>query len=411
MHLLYILLILLLVTRIGAEIAVRLKQPALVGELLAGVFLGMLLVVAPDSAQFIADLDSDKTFLAVLDLAVFFLMLLAGIEMRPGDLARASGKAIPVAIAGMLIPLALGFALGWWWLPDSDWRFAQSLFIGVALAITAVPVAVKVLLDLGQLQSKVGQVIVAAAVMDDILSLVLLAVLTSVISSGENLTAVSLGLIGLKIVGFFAVAWAVGRFVLPAVGGYLRKLVSDQSELSLLLIFALALSVLAEVLGMHFLIGSFAAGVLFTRNVAGEETHDQLKSQTEAITLGFLAPVFFASIGIHLDIAAILEAPMFLLILLLAAFVGKFLGSGLAARASGFSTRESVAIGSAMNARGAVEIIIADIALRAGLFSKPEPTPPAIDYLFSAIVIMAIVTTLTSPVALRMLLPGKKSAG
>jgi Kef-type K+ transport system membrane component KefB len=171
----------------------------------------------------------------------------------------------------------------------------------------------------------------------------------------------------------------------------------------------LGFSVLAEALGMHFLIGAFASGVLFSRNVVGEKTHHKLETYTEAITVGLLAPVFFASIGMHLKLSAVTEAPVFLLCLLLAATAGKFLGSGLTARLTGFTTSQSLAIGSAMNARGAVEIIIADIALRAGLFEHPSPTPPAIEYLFSAIVIMAIVTTLISPLALRALLPGGKS--
>lgn len=408
MHLLYILLILLLVTRFGAEIAVRLRQPALVGELLAGVLLGLSIVAAPDSAEAIAELDSDKTFQAVLDLAVFFLMLLAGIEMRPKDLARASGKATPIALAGMVLPLALGFLLGWWWLPESEWRLGQSLFIGVALAVTAVPVAVKVLMDLDRLQTPVGQVIVAAAVIDDLLSLILLAILTAIIASGESVTAASLARIMVSVAGFLALAALIGRFVLPAAGRHLRKLASEHSDMSLLIIFGLTLSVLAELLHMHFLIGAFTAGVVFTRNVAGKEAHETLETQTRAITLGFLAPVFFASIGIHLDITAIVEAPLFLLALLAAAFVGKLAGAGLTARMVGFGKRDATAIGAAMNARGAVEIIIADIALRAGLFDKPEPTPPAIDYLFSAIVIMAIVTTLVSPIALRRLLHGKE---
>ena len=407
MHLLYILLILLLITRIGAEIAVRLRQPALVGELLAGVLLGLVVVAAPDSAEMIAELDTDKTFQAVLDLAVFFLMLLAGIETRPKDLAQASGRAAPVALAGMLLPLALGFALGWWWLPASEWRFAQSLFLGVALAITAVPVAVKVLMDLNRLQTPVGQVIVAAAVIDDLLSLILLAVLTAIITSGESVTPASLARILGSVAAFLALAWLIGRYLLPVIGRHLRRLASEHSDMSLLIIFALALSVLAEWLHMHFLIGAFTAGVVFTRNVAGEDAHERLQTQTRAITLGFLAPVFFASIGIHLDIDAIVETPLFLLALLAAAFAGKLAGAGLTARLVGFDRRDAMAIGAAMNARGAVEIIIADIALRAGLFDKPDPTPPAIDYLFSAIVIMAIVTTLVSPLALRRLLPAR----
>jgi len=407
-HLLYILLILLLITRIGSEIAVRFRQPALVGELLGGVLLGLLVVSTPFSAEAISGLDDDKTFQAVLDLAVFFLMLVAGIEMRPRDLAKASGQAIPVALAGMLFPLALGLALGWLWLPDSEWKPAQSLFIGVALAITAVPVAVKVLLDLGQLQSRVGQVVIAAAVIDDVLSLVLLAILTAVISSDQALSLQLLGMVALKLILFFGVAVLLSRYLLPRARLVLKRLKSEHSELSLLIIFGLALSVLAETLEMHFLIGAFTAGVLFTRNIVGKEVHERLANQTEAITLGFLAPVFFASIGIHLNLQALLNAPLFLLVLLLAATAGKLLGSGIAARLAGMSGRESFAVGAAMNARGAVEIIIADLALRAGLFDKPQPTPPAIDYLFSAIVIMAIVTTLSSPVALRRLLANRE---
>lgn len=404
MNLLYILLILLLVTRTCSEISVRLKQPALVGELLGGVLIGVAITLMPNAPDAIADLDQDQTFQAVLDLAVFFLMLLAGIEMRPQDLARATGRAIPIAIAGMVVPLGLGMLLGWWWLPASEWKMAQSLFLGVALAITAVPVAVKVLVDLGQLQSRVGQVVIAAAVMDDVFSLVLLAILTSVIASDESLSAWGILQIFMNVIIFFAIAWLVGKYLLPHAGRQIRRLATTHADFTLLIIFGLGLAVLAEALHMHFLIGAFAAGVLFTRNVVGKETHDRLESQTEALTLGFLAPVFFASIGIHLNVAAIVEIPLFLVILLLVAIVGKLAGAGIAARLAGFSSRSSLAIGSAMNARGAVEIIIADVALRAGLFSHPSPPPPAIDYLFSAIVIMAIVTTLMTPLSLRWLL-------
>lgn len=407
MDLLYILLILLLVTRACAEVAVRLKQPALLGELIGGVILGAVVAQFFDDSATIARLDSDETFQAVLDLAVFFLMLLAGVEMRPRDLARASTKAIPIAVAGMIVPLGLGFALGWWWLPASEWKFAQSLFIGVALAVTAVPVAVKVLMDMGQLQTKVGQVVIAAAVIDDVLSLALLAVLTALISSSETLTVASIGDLALNIGSFFAIAWIIGRYVLPWAGRMVSKLKLEHAEFTTLIVFGLALSVLAEMLQMHFLIGAFTAGVVFTRSAIGEDRHRRVESQTEALTVGFLAPVFFASIGMHLTTAAIVEAPFFLIALLVLATAGKLIGAGATAWLSGFDRRSALAVGAAMNARGAVEIIIADIALRAGLFSRPDPPPPAIEYLFSAIVIMAIVTTIASPLALRSLLPDR----
>lgn len=405
MHLFYILLILLLVTRLCSEVAIRLKFPPLVGELVGGILVGVVAGVAMGDGGTLANLDADRTFLAVLDLAVFFLMLLAGLEMRPKDLVGASAKAAPVAIAGMVLPLALGVALGWLWLPASDWKPAQMLFLGVALAVTAVPVAVKALLDLGQLQTPIGRVIIAAAVIDDVASLILLAILTAVLSANESVSAVLIGTIALNVSIFFAIAWASGRFLLPAMGRAVKRFNMEHAEFSLLVVYGLALAVIAELLSMHFLIGAFAAGVFFGRNVVGDDTYERLLSQTEALTLGFLAPVFFASIGMHLNVRALVEIPLFVLLLLAFATVGKLTGAGLAARAAGFATRQATAIGAAMNARGAVEIIIAGIALRAGLFDHPQPTPPVIEYLFSAIVIMAIVTTLATPFLLQRLLP------
>jgi Kef-type K+ transport system membrane component KefB len=404
MNALEIILILLVVTKAGADIAKRFGQPALVGELLGGVVLGAVAGLFPNVAGPIADVNEEATFKLLLDLAVFFLMLVAGLEMRPSDMRGASGKAVPIAIAGMLVPLGMGIFLGQWWLPESDWKFAQSLFLGVALAITAVPVAVKVLMDLQAINTPVGKTIVAAAVIDDVLSLVLLAVLTSLLSAGESVTPASIGWIVARAVLFFAVAYAAGKFLLPVLARLVRRVTIERAQFTLIVIFGLALSVFAELLHMHFLIGAFAAGLLFTEDLIGSETFDRVQSEVETLTLGFLAPVFFASIGIHLSLEAAVEIPVFVGLLLLFAIAGKFVGAGGAALAVGMNRMDALAMGSAMNARGAVEIIIADIALRAGLFSKPEPVPPSVEYMFSAVVIVAIVTTLMSPVMLRRFL-------
>ena len=411
MEILYVLLVLLLVTKLCAEVAVRAGQPALIGELVGGVLVGLGVMLLPGSESVIADIGSDETFKGILDLAVFFLMLVAGLEMRPGKLAKAAWKALPVAVVGMLLPLALGILLGWVWLPESDWKLVQSLFLGVALAITAVPVAVKVLMDLGRLESRVGQVVVAAAVLDDIFSLLLLAVLTSMISTSEAPSVASLGLIAVKTLLFIGIAGLAGRYLLPLLARWTRHVCVEYAEFTVVLLFGLGLAVLAEALGMHFLIGAFAAGVLFTRNTIDAKVYKRLRNQFEALTLGFFAPVFFASIGIHLDLTAAVEIPVFVAALLAFAIFGKLVGAGLAARLSGLDGREAVAVGAAMNARGAVEIIIADIALRAGLFAHPTPTPDEVRYLFSAVVIMAIVTTLMSPVMMRAALePGESGS-
>lgn len=404
MEIFYVLLVLLLVTKLCAEVAVRFEQPALIGELIGGVLVGLGVMLLPGSETALADIGSDETFEAILDLAVFFLMLVAGLEMRPGKLADAAKNAIPVAIVGMLLPLILGFGLGWLWLPDSEWKFIHSLFLGVAVAITAVPVAVKVLMDLGKLESRFGQVIVAAAVLDDIFSLILLAVLTPMISSAETPSAGSLALIGSKAALFLVIVWFSGRYLLPLLSRWIGYFWVEYAEFTVVLIYGLGLAVLAELLGMHFLIGAFAAGVAFTRNTMGPDTYSRLREQYEALTLGFFAPVFFASIGMHLDLTAAFEIPLFVVSLLAIGILGKLVGAGLAAYYSGLDRRESIAVGAAMNARGAVGIIIADIALRAGLFDRPSPTPDVISYMFSAVVIMAILTTLMSPLIMRSVL-------
>jgi Kef-type K+ transport system membrane component KefB len=240
--------------------------------------------------------------------------------------------------------------------------------------------------------------------MDDVISLVLLAILTAFISSSVNLTATLLATMAAQVAAFFLVAWASGRFLVPQAGRLVKKLDLEHAEFSLLIVYGLALAVLAEILQMHFLIGAFAAGVFFNRSTVGVANYKKVRSQTEALTMGFLAPVFFASIGMHLNVAAIVEIPVFLIFLLVAATAGKLFGAGLVARFSGFTSRQALAIGAAMNARGAVEIIVAGIAFRAGLFSHPDPPAPEVEYLFSAIVILAIVTTLATPIALRVLL-------
>jgi Kef-type K+ transport system membrane component KefB len=316
---------------------------------------------------------------------------------------------MPIAIVGMVVPFALGFLLGWTQIPDSDWKVSQCLFLGVALSITAVPVAAKVLMDLDLLHTRIGRVVITAAIFDDILSLVLLAALTAILENDEALSAASLTVLCASVVAFFAVVWLFGRYLLPRAGQLFRSIHLEHAGFTVPVVLGLMLAVLAEWLGMHFLIGAFAAGVLFSREIVGRRRHARVMTQIEALTLGFLAPVFFASIGIQLDLSAITEIPVFLVLLLVAATLGKLAGAGFAARFMGFSGRRSLAVGASMNARGAVEIIVAEIAAQAGLFAHPDPIPPEVAYLFSAIVIMAVVTTIGSPILLKWSLSGAGS--
>jgi Kef-type K+ transport system membrane component KefB len=404
MEILYILLVLLVSARACGEFAIRLGQPALVGEIVAGIAIGMLIRKAPHLFPVMADINSNHVFTAFTDLGIFFLMLSAGLEMQPEDLAEASASSAAIAAGGMLLPLGAGGVLGWAFLPDSEFKIAQTLFIGVAIAVTAVPVAVKVLMDFKKLDTRLGAVVVSAAVMDDIMSLVLLALLTALIRSGSLPGGMELLLIAGRILLFFALVLISGKFLLSRIAALFRMSASEEIEFSILVAAGLGFAVAAEWLSLHFLLGAFAAGLLFTRRTASAELFESVQHRVSGISTGFLAPIFFASIGLNLDVSAVGSIPLFLSLLLLAALIGKLGGAGLPAYLTGRTWRDSLAIGLCMNARGAVGLIVADIALRQGLFDHPQPVPPVVANLFSAVVLMAVATTLATPLGLRRVL-------
>ena len=393
------LLILLCVSRLFGELADRAKQPPLIGELVAGILLGVLAIQL--QTDYFKELGHDESFLALTDLGIFFLMLLGGAELRIGELSKVSGKALFIAMAGMLLPLACGFGFGWAILPDSDYKFAQSLFLGTAMSVTAVPVSIRVFMDLGRLHSPAGQTIVSAAFIDDILSLVVLAILTGILDTGKMPGTIEiLGLCG-NIVLFFVIVMAIKKFIVPKMRGIVRHFHTDEFSFSSLLIAGFALAVLAELLHLHFIVGAFTAGLFFEKEFTGPKTYAEVKGKVASLTLGFMAPIFFASIGLHLDVTAIGKMPWIVLGLLAIAFFSKIIGAGLTAWKVGHSRKDALAIGVGMSSRGAVELVIADIALRAGLFNHPDPVPPVVSSMFSAIVIMAVTTTVVAPVILK----------
>jgi len=407
--LLFLLLILLVLTRLFGELAERLGQPALVGELISGVLLGIL-AAQTDLVPLLDGIAGDEVFVAITELAVFFLMLLAGVETRSSDLVRSSRRALLVALGGMFLPLGLGMAAGWALLPDSPFRAVQAVFFGTALAITAVPVTVRILEDLGKLRTGVGQTILAAALFDDILSLLLLAVLTGYLKA-QSLSGVAILLVLGKVALFFAITLPVGWWVFPQVGRRLKNSRVAEAHLSGLLIAALAYAVLADALGLHAIVGAFVAGVFFERRVVDRDAYDRVEQQLSGLTSGFLAPVFFASIGLHVDVSAVRHAPLLLMTLIALAFFGKIVGAGLPAYWVGMSRRDAWTVGIAMSGRGTVELVIADVAMRAGLFDVPDPPPSVVRHLFSAVVVMALVTTVLTPILLRRLLRDLGSRG
>ncbi len=336
---------------------------------------------------------------------MFFLLLLAGIRMEPFEFAQTSKTAILVAIGGMLLPISAGVLLGWLVLPESPLKLVQCLLIGTALAITAVPVAVRIFMDVGELDSRVGKTVISTALWDDLISLFLLALVIAAMGEGsfaEFSLATAGSLVG-KVLLFFALTIPAGYFLFPFLGRYFKYLRFPEVDFSMLLIGALAYATFAEMMDMHFIIGAFLAGMFFHPKVVEKEIYERVESQMSGITQGFLAPIFFVSVGLHLDFSAFMSVPLFVFSFVMIALVSKIVGAGLPAYWIGLSRREALMVGVGMSGRGAVELIVAGVALEAGLFLQPDPPPVIVQSLYSTIVIMALVTTILTPIILRRL--------
>lgn len=401
-ELLVVILILVVLARVTGELMQRLGQLAILGELLIGIILGALIAYGPFS-QF-DHLVDNEVFGAFTSLGMFLLMLMAGMEMDVKQLVKASGSGFLVALGGMILPLGLGYLIGHLFLPESSYKFAQSFFIGVSLSITAVPALSRVLIELKQMNTRLGRTVMNAAIVDDVLGLFLLAILTTIIAEGGIPSTGELGILALKIIGFFVFVFIAGKFIIPRLGHITILSRFEEIEFSLAIVIALIFGIAAEYAGMHFIIGALFAGMFLREETFGKEMAKHLEEHISGITLGFLAPLFFVSIGLHVNLSALSTAPAFVVVILLVAIVGKVVGCGIPARLAKFSIRESLAIGVGMNGRGAVEIVVAVVALEAGLFTQPTPVPSVVSAIFSGIVIMTILTTIVVPLGMKPLL-------
>lgn len=396
-------LVVFVLARVCGRAAERLHQPSSVGEVVAGAVLAVVLAqpFLPAGADW--GVHAEGPLLSgIAEAGIFLLLLRAGVEMEPSEIVQNSRRALIVAVGGSVVPLALGAGFAWLVLPDGPLKAAQALIVGTGLAISAVPVAAKVLMELGVLHQRVGEVILAAAVFDDILALILLAAITGMIGGAELDVAGVLLLVG-SVVVFFAITSALGSYVIPRIWPWLGRHGVPMS-LSGLLVLAFAFGLLATALGLDFVLGPFVAGLFFEQAKVGSETFERDKHVLDVVTFGALGPLFFASIGLRLDLHALIETPAFLAALLAIAFFGKIAGAGIAARLSGLDRRDSLSVGLGLSGRGAIELVIADLALRSGAFRPPPGGDAIVENLFSALVITAVVTTIATPLLLRQTL-------
>ncbi len=402
MNVMLALFLFLLLARFGGYVAERVRLPVSVGEMAAGMLVAWVASHFSDTLPFLGAIIQDDFVAAAADIAVFFLVLLAGIELEPREIAKSSGTALWIAAGGVLVPLVGGVWLAWEWLPAGPTHDSQALVTGVVLSITALPVVVKVLTDFNSLRSRAGEMIITAALFDDIIGLVLIALLLAIVETGGLPSPVDLGIMAAKVLAFFAVTMLLGVHVYPRVQRGLKLIKASSIEFSALVTAALGYGWLAETMQLHWVIGAFMAGLYFEKSRVGARSYTEIMAIVNTMVQGVLGPLFFLSMGLYVDISVIANWPLPIAGLLLFALLSKITGAGAPALFLGFSLRDAVTIGTGMAARGVVGLVVLGIAVDAGVFSgdnDPAGTP-----LLTALVLVSVLTTALTPILMQLVL-------
>ena len=389
---------LLAVARVFGEIARKFGIPLVVGEIMAGLFLGPTILgrVAPHSYGWpFPGGGAQKMLSGYTTVAVVLLLVLAGTEVDLAIVKRRGRAALYTSLLGIVLPLGGGLLLGFL-LPDSDLvrpnqRVLFALFIGVALSISALPVIAKTLLDLGLFKTDIGLLIMAAAMIDDLAGWLAFSVLVNPMQ-GSALDFRQVGTTLALTIAFAGVMLAVGRPVVNYLLGALGEQKTAPGRiLSLLILLGLFGAAATQAMGIHAVFGGFIVGI-----TVGDSP--RLKGHTRAVIHEFVtnifAPVFFASLGLHVDFLRAFDLRLCTLVFVIAT-AAKVIGCTLGARLGGMRLREAAAVGFGLNARGAMEIILALLALDAGLIRER---------VFVALVTMAILTSLVSGPMMKLLL-------
>ena len=375
--------VILLSTKALGLVTKRFKLPQVVGALLAGLVLGPAVLNILHETDFIQQL---------AELGVIVLMFTAGLETDIKELKKSGVASVVIAILGMIVPLILGFILANFFNTNNSLDsslFLQHMFIGVILTATSVSITVETLRELGKLNSNAGNAILGAAIIDDILGIIALTIISSCASSD---TSTNIWIVIGKILLFFILAIMVGIVAFRLMNKEMKTHNTDLRRFVIFsFVFCLLLSYAAEeFFGVADITGAFIAGLI----LSGTERKHYILSRFETSSYMLLSPIFFASIGIKVEIPKMSkEIIIFSILLIIIAVISKIIGCGLGAKLCKYTNSEALQIGTGMVSRGEVALIMANKGNALGLMSS---------IFFGPVVIMVVITTIISPIFLKL---------
>ncbi|MFQ5926804.1 MAG: cation:proton antiporter [Terriglobia bacterium] len=359
-------------------LAERVRIPGVIAEILAGILIGQ------EVLKWVA---VEDWTMALATLGAIILLFDVGLSQKLTTLMRVGKIALPVAVLGVVLPFFLGFGLLQLTAYSQTYSQTEAIFLGAAMVATSVGITARVLQDLGALRTVAATIILGAAVIDDILGMIVLAIVHSLSEGGIDY--VKIGSVTALAVGFTVFIVLVGRRVVRRLAPRVARFAASNPYFALALVICLGLSVAAERIGMAAIIGAFLAGLVFSEEEMGPMLKEKMHSVYE-----FLVPFFFVTMGMQMKLSVFAQSEILVLAALatLLAILGKLVGCGLGAQRLGW--RGAVQVGVGMVPRGEVGIIIASIGLGLGTVS---------DSLYAVVIVMTLVTTLLAPPVLKIL--------
>ena len=391
--------LLMLTGRLLGEVMLRFKQPAVMGQLIAGLVLGpsVLGALFPDwqHALFPAAKEQKAMIDAISQFGVLLLLLLTGMEIDLKLVKRTGRASVAASLAGILVPFACGVALGELlpdsMLPDPGKRLITALFLGTALSIASVKIVATVIAEMNFTRRTVGQFILASAIIDDTVGWIIIAIIFSLALQGQ-VDAFSIAKSVLGTLVFMGLSLTIGRRAVFSIIRWVNdNFESDFAVITAILLIMGVMAIVTDLIGVHIVLGAFVAGILIGESPILTRHIDE---QLRGLIFAFFMPVFFGTAGLSADLT-ILKHPALLTLtlgLIAIASLGKFSGAFIGGKLAGLTSRESLALGTGMNARGSTEVIVATIGLSMGALNPN---------LFTMIVTMAVITTVAMPPTLR----------